>query len=1103
MELSKSQSECVHYAIGTFSRKQEWTPKQLYKSDPRIKSMFTNLGIDHALPIQRHVWPQMAQNAFPVICVSTKSTGKTYAHLIYMVVDCMKNNVPIDNAILIAFPKYIVICSSQRQVEAIELEIDKIKVAALGDHVTHQTRKNLPPRARIISISHEDDKLAVRCGESDILISTPAALIKCFNAGYLNFVHCDHVIFDDLDLTLQLHNHNVRELIKVYLIQTQEIEEKLACNSTHNDTDKVGSSVANDADAKLCRMLFFSQKWTSLVKQFICGVFVQRDLIFGSLLEAALYSNTRFEVETYNDTQSRLNKLVNIVELFRDQQSACRNQIEPKLASYQLKLVIICKFDNEAQTLSQQMSERGLKANFLPEDSALIVLKQTRSIDRVAIYVLSDRALDLILHALNDVTFIVHYSLPETIHAFDKRFNLMFKYINDTRDNLSTTILTPTRIQNQTLARDLYDVISRSTTSLKSTKLLMRDILNESAKNICWRWATTGLCRLDKVGKDDCFGSYCPDRHSLEGGLPEQFKLQNLSKTRWPTKGQLKITVTHIKSPNEFYFWFEAHRDIDTPQSKWRDLESTGRAFMSTLQTELNLLKKAPSSSVPIENIKRGKVFGVYFHDDVRVDRVMILEDPRIPIIEPNIPFDEYDPGSKYRSINGNAITPNKLASVRRIMAYSTQCEVLKIDYGTKVSVYLHNLIPLPESILSIQAQCHRGFLLGFKPANGDPFWSYKATKQFSEILSPDGLDEVCVWIRLNHQECFWFEEMISTRKLINLEANNRQIMKANLIQELKSMSYADEAKEPAFLRPSDKQKTKSKWHTDKSASMANYAFLRTDKVPLELFILQVTRKLSLMIRQTDFNKQLIELEEAMLTDYHSGKLVSLQYFDVNVYCLARIQETIDPEPTWSINRCQIRKVNEVYEGTEVVYDCHIFCLDHGDYFRINGADLFLTPDIYMTQLPFQAIHCELAELNQEILTDDNTQNRSKITELIYDSTRTQVNNLKPVKAQFNSNNQLYIYFPTDADSTRYKSLVREVKEQVGIDICLNREPFVREDLIVEPNYYDDEPKVAADTNHEFDPRINKDHIFATLIMSILTELIITDELRSCTTAAA
>lgn len=1118
-ERLESCPDCVTF--GTFVDKHGWNLAKLVGGDRRLKDMMSGLRIEHALPIQRNCWPQMGRAMFSFVCIGPESSGKTFAHLLYIVSKCI-TAIPIakTNEILmgdqsssfqpdssdpnhaarhngmdlinvdqdnfdfnllgrqqtttpttttpqeaeqtqeldngssqpddqhyevdpdnfITHPRYIIVCSSQQHSDRVEAHIAAMKSAAFGPKA-HLKRMNLPPIVRTIDVYHDDEKVALRWTESEILIATPTSLTRCIQLDYLDFEKCKMLIFDDIDLALQLHNANVRLIVKEYLKQTRVLTE-------HERQD-------------ICQLYLFSRKWTDLVQQFSHSVFEHRILIFGSMLEAALHANLRFELETYTDPKCKLQKLVNLIRLNLDENDQSKNT--------GAKIAIVNRSDEHSKLLSNRLEALGIQTKLIDsENSHSFKFNKLSNTKSTCIYVLSDKAIEFVVDDIKDITHIIHYAMPKEMLALDQRFRLMRYHIENSRKNLITTIFLSPQMKSAQV-KCLHDIISRSNSTLKSTILELKDYICEKSKTICWRWATTGLCRLEKLSRNDKLGSYCADRHPTD--LNDKSSSQ--ADCRWPKDGQIKITITNLVSPNEFYFWFEAHRSISS--QKWTPIGESGREFMAELQMKLDRLRDAPSCSVPLKDLRKGRIFGIYLQQEERVDRVMLLEDGF------REDTDKENEKENWKPQNG---LMNNLERIRAGEIYSNQCEVFQIDYGIRINVYLRNLLPLPDQIKSIEPQCHRAFLLGVKPSNNEPNWLYKAKKLFYESICVNNLQEITVWLRSNSNNCFWFENLVIYRHLTEDDGRVKYFQSEPLSQ-LCIAQFADRVSDPPFLKPSTRLQTQSKWHIDESAELAQFAFLRSDKNYLNIYVLHVDDKsLDLKVRQTDYNKHLIELEDRMLEDYRAERLQPLNYLAKDTYCVARVLEKHDKEtgqPIYTINRCRIIDClsNEkvAAKPQDKTFRYLLECLDHGDVFELGPDDLYLAAQDYLSQLPFQAIRARQAGLNLDLIKDPNL--AYECSELIYDYTRDASNNLLKLKCKLGADGTLYIYVPIGEKT--YRPLISLFEVNNKIELCRDGREEMRQDLV------DEEPDScpAGDTLE-----LIKDEFLCVVIADILRDIV-------------
>ena len=1031
---SADDSECIIYGIGTFADKKHWNIKNLIGNDRRLKSMLTGLNVSHTFPIQRFSWPKLQNSSFPIICVSPEKTGKTYAYLLYIVTKSIAAfpNSKIDDLIacdnkfefqsslstqledLTTSIKFIVICSSHHQTDFLSRELDRMKEHAYGPRATESKRSHLPPIVKTVNVHHDDEKLTMRCNEAEVLVATPGSLIKCLRLNLIDLSKCKKVFIDDMDQVLQLHNYNMREIMKIYIRQTI---------LSVPDMRTASAGTAQPVDTS--QMYLFSRKWTDLVQQFVSGMFPQRTLIFGSIAEAAIYAKTRFDIELCQDDASKISKLHDLILLLTNSKGKD-------------KLVVACCSRREVEEVRIRLEELGHKVKILDMNrSANQNSKPKLGVKQyLIVHLISDEAISVELEcsrvnrALNDMTHIIHYSMPNNLSMFDQRFRLMYNGLQVAEKSTASTIFLEPKCDSKT-AKQLFDLLSRSSTTLKSTKLLLRDFIGRDSKVICWRWATTGLCRLEKLSREDRFGSFCHDCHFLASPEPPN---------RWPRSGQVKISITHIVSPNEFYFWFEAHRDID--HKNWKKFSESGCEYMGALQRNLDSCKDDKVRSVPLERIKKGQIYGIYLQQEARVDRVLLLDEPK----------HETD-------LVRNRQLKSSILRINEDLEYSRQVPVIKIDYGSRIDIYIKNIIELPPEISSIKPQCHRAFHLGVKPTDGEPYWLHRAKKHFYESINVKNLHEVTAWLRLNSNNCFWFENMIVSKRTYNIDFN--EIVKCGPHSDLCRAGLAESTQaEPACLLPSVTLQTIAKWNCDAIVQHAQFAHLRRDRDHLDIFLLNIWNQFNATIRQTPYNKQLIDLESSLSKANSEGLLKPLKYISKDVYCIVKLQEQVSPDASKTIqtfNRAVIMADPREFEdrenlerlGTQTESYHLVKCLDHGDIMMVNEGQLFQATSEHLRTLPFQAIACKLAYFSQDLI--DDRAGYLRVKNLIIDITRDQNNMMKELKCRVDQNNHLHLYIPNE-DKTLFVPLPVVMSEMYNIAFDEIKDAEFMEPIVAGPS---------------------------------------------------
>uniref|UniRef100_A0A6G1SKI6 RNA helicase n=1 Tax=Aceria tosichella TaxID=561515 RepID=A0A6G1SKI6_9ACAR len=1029
-----NDSECILFPINTFESKEQYRLKDLIYTDKRLSQMVQGLDIEHALPIQRYSWPKIDKSSFPNLFVSAEATGKTYAILMYAVAKCLAvariseveevlngcsacyvtSTGPANPDDYISHPKYLIVCSSQDNVELVHRTIDHMKEKIYDERVTSSKRRSLTPISRALKLDHDNDKLAQRCIEADILISSPQVLIKALELGYINFAKFKKIFFDDLDIALQLQNSYIRELIKIYLIQTQA--------QTNSDNASTNAS---------CQMHLFSRKWTDLVKQFLSSIFPQRTILFGSVAEAAVYSNVRFEVECCET--NKLDKISVISNLLK-QPLSDRSTMRDKAA-------IVCKTDEEAELVSSKLNNKGIKVKLIKEaeeETFCSAPPRGRSSSRRnindMIFVISDPALEFEVEfsprrrPLNDFMHLIHASLPDDMLTFDQRFRLLYVNIQDGKSGMTSTVIVDANSSFR-MARQIYDLASRSPVTLKSTKCLLRSLIPNHGNQICWRWATTGLCRLEKLSRNDRFGSYCSDRHVIDRPAGTNGKSDNMNRHGWPESGMVKISITHIISPSEFYFLFEAYKTKD--DGKWVKFKSSGTEYMKIVQHELNSLRNVQIRSIPLNRIVKGMIYGVYFPQEARVDRVLILDEP------------------KHEGAH---------SMVNKDLEYSKQIPVFKVDHGVCLDVYIKNLIELPEALAKIPGQCHRGFHLGYKPPDNEPNWLYKSKKHFYDIVCVNQVQQITAWIRLNCEGCIWFEGMLVSRKLTNIDSNDTWTV--DPYEEMRNLKLAEPINtEPPVLPASIRLETLCRWNHAKLIEAGQYAFIRRDLTSSDIFLLIVHQNLDVIVRQSTYNKQLIELEQQFVDEFKSGKLLPQEYLATGVYCIAKIEGDPSSSSEPCLNRVKILWIqaqegeNDNIESPNSAREASIFveCLDHGDKFWVTKSKLYQASIAHLKKLPFQAIKCKLANLNKDLLSNDNHKVRNQLMNKLYDFARDETNVNLVLKCKLREDGRIYLYVP-NKDQTCYEPLYKLVRDHLQLELHDKLDDVCQETIKPDPD---------------------------------------------------
>lgn len=968
-----NETQCLIYGKRTFSNLERCQNiKHIINGDNRIESMLNKLNITYPLPIQRYLWPMLSKEVQPpCVCISNHTSGKTYSFLLHIMFETIKDLPMIKTGDLdeeatdsrayeptiddmnsgsatFDKPKYIIVCSSQYKVYDIINILDEMKgtLHELPSSITNALR----PTVASLENLDTQDQIALKCAGKEILVGTPQSLVKCLDAGFLELDSSMKLIFDDIDVSLQLQTASTRNLVKEYM----------------NTEDEYGKS----------QIYIFARKWTELVEHFVNNVFYQKTLIFGSTVEAAVYSKLRFDIDGPMNDDLKNERLVTLLEYSKNK-----------------KLCIVCQTVDEGTFIKSHLEKKNILAEIVEPDNIFSVLRKKKPIPLTnkitltnrnevkqdPIYIITDSSVELAVELISNFQYLIHYSIPRDNSVFDRRFRLMNESLKNSEKDLVTTLMLSDKV-NYSTARLILDIVYRSTASLPSTKFELRDIVRKTAEPYCWRWATTGICRLEKLDCSDRLGSYCNMRHFIDG---------NDLKTRTKFDGQIRITITRLVNPNEIYFWIDGFRSINSESGKWITSENEGFIFMRDVQEKLNVFRSTKPKSIPFEMIKRNKVYGLFLPQEARVDRVILLEEP---VVE---------------DLGANISMLDQLA--RPTIVYNSQVEALRIDYGIKNHVYLKNIFELPETLQNLKPMANRGLILGFQPADKEPDWLYSAKNLFHEHVCVQDAVETTAWVRQEIKGTFWLESLSVVRSLSNINQRRGICKKPHEI--LYDEGLADRAPVSiSFLNSSQRLEAKSKWNADKLKTLAQFAFLRKENQGEDIYLLHIDDHLNAVVRKSDYNSILVEIEADIIDEYHRGCMKQLFYFEVGTLCIAKISDDLVSSvlingDSFTMNRCRI--VEKVMSKRKIHY--RVYCLDHGDYFTVSKEDLFQGIDKYFLKLPFQAIDVKLAGFKENLGLDT----RQKLKNHLYSLSRDESNQNISLRA-FSDQIGLHLFIKTD-----------------------------------------------------------------------------------------
>lgn len=370
-----------------------------------------------------------------------------------------------------------------------------------------------------------------------------------------------------------------------------------------------------------------------------------------------------------------------------------------------------------------------------------------------------------------------------------------------------------------------------------------------------------------------------------------------------PTKGQIKFVVRAVLSVTEMYINIESHREAITPSAEWKSVGLSGERLQSLLDT----LDGNPSTTKPI-NV--GDIFAAWDVKYQAVQRVRILS------------FDHADCDAAYE---------------KRTRKYWWS---FHLDSGRLTSIEEAYLIDLPEPLKEIPPLAVKAYIVGLKPTENAIAWSPEDNSLVRELLEskPDIL-HMTAGIYCSASGCLWLDGVRIHRKLSQLgsetasryidhfiHTNNVAVKTEKVVIPGVPINDTSDLK---ILDAMDFQKKKTQW-----------AFLPDGEV-VEVYFSCCKNIDNVYVRLEKNQKLLMDLEK----DIRNSNLKPLHSLWEGLLCVYQHDET-------SFNRAKILKVTKDR--------VHILCVDHGDEFTTEVANLFLLDPVFLTRLPLQIIHCQL-----------------------------------------------------------------------------------------------------------------------------------------------
>jgi hypothetical protein len=404
-----------------------------------------------------------------------------------------------------------------------------------------------------------------------------------------------------------------------------------------------------------------------------------------------------------------------------------------------------------------------------------------------------------------------------------------------------------------------------------------------------------------------------------------------------PQSGQVKFFIGNIVTANEMYVRIIETRD-DESKGEWTQWPHQ----LSDIMDELNELRD--ESYDTISDPKPGDMYAVIHGDNVR--RVRVLDVPHAARLE------HYE------------------------LERRKYVNVFHVDFGSKTQIERRLLIPLPEQLKKFPDLAHRVFVIGVTPPENLVTWSPESFDFVKGMFERDEFHHLSGWIYITASGCMWMDEVRIHHRLKSI-AGGIETIGQTLAQTLIMNGHAVAAPLPAFPdHNTSYKKTKNRFRIQEQWDLASRAFLPKDEM-VEVNLIHFKSLSDFHVRLTSNDKCLMRLEKDLMSDDLMSPITSPV---VGMICMQRYSY----EGVECMNRAIIMRI----KANNMV---DVFYLDHGEDHEVDQNTLYEIRQKHIQMLPFQAIRCRL---------DGVTQNKELDPELVYDMTRTEDNEYKPLLAQ-------------------------------------------------------------------------------------------------------
>ena len=426
--------------------------------------------VTYSSTIQSCMWPALTKLQ-SVVCIAGEEQGKTVGWVLPLL------NSLLDTDLYQGLPKgesprAVVLCSGHVSAGKTEEALKRVVIGA-----------GLELKIVTASKAGRGDTVDFING-CDVLVSSPARMVELIKGGVTGLDRCCHLVVEDAEVTLEIHQKAFGDLLLAWR-RKKTVEQNMLPD----------------------QVVVVGEEWSKPVKFLTEKILVTRwkpTVVFGSLLEAAVYIQLPLLTSFHLEYQDKFRSLLNILRNNQDQ-----------------RVVICCNRWKISSDLFRILENNGVMPMVLKKCEYEDMVDLTSSLSvwldspRGVPLLVSDDLLVVLSSIPGVADCLVHWDMPL---ASKKIFSIRFLFVKDALQHVSEKgELKKAEVHHLLGRRDKHSF----PTLVQLLKRCRGDVPSEVLKQVDNEKHGMGrLCERMVEGRLNC-SSHCGKRHWLDKGLDQ------------------------------------------------------------------------------------------------------------------------------------------------------------------------------------------------------------------------------------------------------------------------------------------------------------------------------------------------------------------------------------------------------------------------------------------------------------------------------------------------------------------------------------------------------------------------------------------------------